>query len=229
MANEASTRRKRTNGSKGSAKAGRDKARSGAKREQEVLDAATKVFHSRSYADASIQDIADELGILKGSVYHYIESKEDLLFRLLEDSHSEVQTILDEVAALDDLAPVDRLREYVVRQVEYTIRNLSKMAIYYHDIDQLSTKRRKELLRRRRVHDDFVVGLIEDAQRRGDVDPGLDAQLTANFLFGSMIWIYRWYRPGGKLRPRQLAEACADFVIHGLVGRRPEVAPASAS
>ena len=53
------------------------------RREREVLDVAARLFHERGYADTSVQDIADELGILKGSLYHYIEVKEDLLFRLL--------------------------------------------------------------------------------------------------------------------------------------------------
>jgi AcrR family transcriptional regulator len=192
----------------------------GARRDQEVLDAATKVFHSRGYADASVQDVADELGILKGSLYHYIDSKEDLLFRLLEEAHDEVQAILDEVEAIEDLAPLDRLRLYIARQVEYTSRNLAKMAIYYHDVDQLSPARHKELMRKRRVHDQFVSALIAEAQKRGEVDPGLDPNLITNYVFGSMIWVYRWYKPGGKVRPQQLAETCADFVMHGVVGRR---------
>jgi AcrR family transcriptional regulator len=191
-----------------------------ARRDQEVLDAATRVFHSRGYADASVQDIADELGILKGSLYHYIDSKEDLLYRLLEESHVEVQAILDEVLAMEDLAPLDRLREYITREVDYTSRNLAKMAIYYHDVDQLSPDRRKKLLRNRRVHDQFVARLIEEAQARGEVDASVDPQLTTNYVFGSMIWVYRWYKPGGKLKSAELASTCADFVMNGLTGSR---------
>jgi AcrR family transcriptional regulator len=45
------------------------------RRRQEVLDAATQLFHERGYAASSIQDLADELGILKGSIYYYIKSE----------------------------------------------------------------------------------------------------------------------------------------------------------
>jgi AcrR family transcriptional regulator len=216
VAEEATTRRK--NGR--AKKADRSGARNGARREQEVLDAATKVFHSRGYADASVQDIADELGILKGSLYHYIDSKEDLLFRLLVETHDEVQAILDDVVATEGLAPLERLRLYIARQVEYTTRNLAEMAIYYHDFDQLSEDRHKELTKKRRAHEQFVAGLIEEAQAQGDVDKSVDAHLATNYLFGSMIWVYRWYKPGGKVRPQQLAETCADFVMNGLTGQR---------
>jgi AcrR family transcriptional regulator len=217
VADEATTGRSPSRARKAPARAARN---GGARRDQEVLDAATKVFHSRGYADASVQDIADELGILKGSLYHYIDSKEDLLFRLLEEAHDEVQAILDEIVAIEDLAPLDRLRLYITRQVEYTSRNLAKMAIYYHDVDQLSHARHKELLRKRRVHEHFVSGLIAEAQERGDVDPGVEPGLVTNYVFGSMIWVYRWYKPGGKVRSQQLAETCADFVMRGVVGGR---------
>ncbi|MCW3010469.1 MAG: TetR/AcrR family transcriptional regulator [Solirubrobacterales bacterium] len=192
----------------------------GARRDQEVLEAATKVFHARGYADASVQDIADELGILKGSLYHYIDSKEELLFRLLDESHQEVAAILEEVLAIEGLEPLERLRLYVTRQVEYTSKNLAKMAIYYHDVDQLSEERRKEVLRNRRTHERFVASLIAEAQERGEVPADLDPALTTNYLFGSMIWVYRWYRPGGKLRPQQVAATCADFIMGGLTAPR---------
>ena len=188
------------------------------RRDQEVLDAAAKVFHTRGYADASVQDIADELGILKGSLYHYIDSKEDLLFRLLDETHEEVQAILEEVAALPDLTPLERLREYTRRQVDYTSRNLAKMAIYYHDADQLSDDRRRELTRKRRVHEKFVTDLITQAQERGEANASLDPKVVANCLFGSMIWVYRWYKPGGRLRPTELADTCAEFVLRGVIG-----------
>lgn len=194
------------------------RAKAPRRREQEVLEAAAKVFHARGYADASVQDIADELGILKGSLYHYIDSKEDLLFRLLDDTHAEVEEILQEVAALPDLAPLERLEEYTRRQVQYTSRNLTRMAIYYHDADQLTAERHSELLRKRRVHERFVTGLIAEAQERGEASRELDPRVAANLLFGSMIWVYRWYRLGGRLRPAELADACARFVLHGVVG-----------
>jgi AcrR family transcriptional regulator len=217
VADQTAPRGKRTRNQRRSA--GKNRG-NGARRDQEVLDAATKVFHSRGYADASVQHIADELGILKGSLYHYIDSKEDLLFRLLDETHNEVQAILDEVAAMDGMPPLDRLREYIMRQVEYTSRNLAKMAIYYPDADQLSAARRKEIYRKRRVHEQFVASLISEAQERGEVDQAVDAHLSTDYLFGSMIWVYRWYKPNGKLRPADLATTCADFIMNGVTGPR---------
>ena len=66
--------------------------------------------------------MADALGILKGSIYYYIESKEDLLFRLLMEVHAEVDEILEEIAARDGLDPLERLEAYVRAQTSYNLR-----------------------------------------------------------------------------------------------------------
>ena len=57
-------------------------------RSQDVLEAAVRVFHKKGYASSSIQDIADEVGVLKGSLYHYIDSKEDLLISIFDNRTS---------------------------------------------------------------------------------------------------------------------------------------------
>ena len=111
------------------------------RRDREVLDAAAKVFYERGYAAASVQHVAEELGILKGSLYHYIKTKEDLLFRLLQETHDDVDRILAEVEAVEGLSPLERLHLYVQRQVEYNIDALERVSVYYHDVDQLSEER----------------------------------------------------------------------------------------
>src|SRR4051795_5669835 len=129
------------------------RARGAKKRDEEVLDAAARVFARRGYADASVQDVADELGILKGSLYHYIKMKEDLLFWLLEAVHRDVEEILEEVEAAQGLAPLDRLALYVRKQVLYNLDNLERISIYYHDVEALSEERLQTIVGRRRTHE----------------------------------------------------------------------------
>jgi len=107
----------------------------------------------------------------------------------------------------------------VRRQVEYNIDALERVSVYYHDVDQLSDKRRKEVFARRRVHDRFVAQLIAEAQAAGEADPDQDPKLLSPNIFATMIWVYRWYRPGRYQRD-QVAQACADFALRGVVGAK---------
>lgn len=195
------------------------------RREQEVIEVAAKVFYERGYANASIQDIANELGILKGSLYHYIRTKEDLLFRLLEALHEESDAMLEEIAGRDDLGPLERIAEYVRRQVDFNARNLERITVYYHDLEELSGARTAAIVERRRAHERFVEREIQEARAQGQIASPLDAATLRNFIFGPITWMYRWYRPGGTVSREELAEQCATFVLYGLAGRqRPSVA-----
>jgi AcrR family transcriptional regulator len=211
-----------------SAKAGKaaaastaDDSRAPRKRDAEVLEAAARVFHERGYGNASVQDIADAVGILKGSLYHYIDTKEDLLYRLLEGVHEDVQGILEQVEAAPGLAPLERLHLYVSRQVEFNVRNLTRISVYYHDVERLSPERRDAIYTLRRVHEKFVMRLIGEAQERGEIDADQDPRLLANCIFATIIWVYRWYQPRGRFRPADVARTSADFAIRGVCGEIP--------
>jgi AcrR family transcriptional regulator len=188
------------------------------RRDIEVIDVAANIFYERGYASATVQDVADALGMLKGSLYYYIDSKQDLLYRLMVDIHDGVDQMLAEVKDAPDLSAADRLELYVRRAVEYNARNLKKISVYYHDIDQLTGPLQKEILARRRAHDDYVTKLIRQAQTDGDVDPDLDAKLLSNCVFATIIWMYRWYKPGRGVSVEQLTDTSARFVRYGLRG-----------
>jgi AcrR family transcriptional regulator len=189
------------------------------KRSREIVDAAARMFHERGYADTSVQDVAHAVGILKGSLYYYIDSKDDLLFRVLEDVHEDARHLLDDVAAMD-APPLDRLAAYVRGHVEFNLRNLSKVAVYYHDFALLDPDRRDVIIAQRRLYEELVVSLIAEAQEAGEVDAGLDAHVAAYSALGMVNWVYTWYRPAGDRAASELAELIAEIVVGGLRAAR---------
>jgi AcrR family transcriptional regulator len=186
------------------------------KREREIIDAAAEIFHRQGYADTSVQDVADAVGILKGSLYYYIKSKEDLLFRVLEEVHEDAHGIIEEVAAMEDTPPLDRLAAYFRKHVEYNTHNLTKVAVNYHDFGLLSGDRREKIIKERQIYERFVVGLIKEAQEAGDVSPDVDARLAAYSALGMANWVYTWYKPSGKTSPEELAQLISEMIVGGL-------------
>jgi TetR/AcrR family transcriptional regulator, cholesterol catabolism regulator len=183
-----------------------------------VLDAAAKVFFERGYAAARVQDVGDELGLLKGSIYYYIDTKEDLLFRLVEGVHEDVENIIEQVAA-SDLDALGKIELYVRLQISYTLDKLERITVYYHDLEQLSPDRLEIVLAKRRAHDRFIAQLIREAQTTGVADPSLDPSLLTQCLFATVIGVYRWWRPRGRFGKQATAEGCAQYVLRGIIGR----------
>jgi len=196
------------------------------KREREIVDAAAEIFRRRGYAETSVQDVADAVGILKGSLYYYIDSKEDLLYRVLIEVHDDARGIVDEVAQMD-APPLERLHAYIRRHVEHNTRNLTKIAVFYHDFNLLTEERRTEIVEHRKLYEDFVEGLIREAQKAGEVDKSLDPKISAYFILGGVNWVYTWFRPRGRLGSEELGELYAELSIRGLTGGRVDRVPAS--
>ncbi|HTX13039.1 MAG TPA: TetR/AcrR family transcriptional regulator [Solirubrobacteraceae bacterium] len=197
------------------------------KRQREIIDAAAEIFYRKGYSETSVQDVADAVGILKGSLYYYIDSKEDLLFQMLLEVHEDAKSVVTETASLE-IPPLDRLRRYIQRHVEYNARNLAKIAVYYHDFGLLSPERRKAIVGQRNFYEDFVQGLIREAQQRDEVDPSVDPLLISNAIFGVANWLYTWYRPDGSATPEYLGKLYAEVIVEGVTaGNMPKPPPAT--
>lgn len=187
------------------------------KRQREIIDAAAEIFYRKGYSETSVQDVADAVGILKGSLYYYIDSKEDLLFQMLLEVHEEAKSVVTETAAVD-APPLERLRTYIRRHVEYNARNLAKIAVYYHDFGLLSPERRKAIMGHRNYYEDFVQSLIREAQERGEVERSVDPVLIGNAVFGIVNWLYTWYDPAGSASPEYLGELYSELIVSGITG-----------
>src|SRR5437762_11407012 len=96
-------------------------------REEEILGAAARIFREKGYHGASVRDIAESVGLLKGSLYHYIRSKEELLARLFEGALEDTIRELEAIAARDT-APSVRLREMVKAYVSAVTDNLDAVS-----------------------------------------------------------------------------------------------------
>src|SRR3954469_22815868 len=114
-------------------------------REKEVLDAAARVFARRGYANATVEQVAAELGILKGSIYYYVKTKDDLLFGVVQQLMKRSEAVYAEVAAEPDLDPLERFALCLRRAVRLTADNLPSISVYHHDANLLEGTRREWL------------------------------------------------------------------------------------
>jgi AcrR family transcriptional regulator len=186
-------------------------------REAQVLDAAIEVFYTRGYSASTIQDVADKVGVLKGSLYYYIDSKEDLLHRIFTESYEQSVVLLAEANALD-APPLDRLRSYFQAYVLWYLNNVERVSLYFNDWKALTGERRAEVIEQRAVYEKFITEHIDAAKRDGTVSEEIDTKYAVFFLLGAVNGVPTWYRRQGPDSPEHIAEAYADMVIATLLG-----------
>lgn len=188
------------------------------RRAEEVVACAVEIFNERGYAATSVGDIADALGILKGSLYYYIESKEDLLFNIVGEVHEASREIVEDALAREDLHARDRLALYVRNQTRYNALNVARVAVYYSDVNQLSEPRLKDIRSRQRTHFHALVKLITEAQEEGLIAADMDPMLAAHAVLSTVIWVYTWFRRSRAVSADQLADFCVRYTLSGLQG-----------
>lgn len=181
-------------------------------RVQEIVDAAAEIILTKGYSATSIQDIADSVGILKGSLYHYVRTKEDFLYRIIKDVYDEALTDIARVTDME-APPLERLAAFIHAHITFAAKHLVAYTIQVREFDRLSPDRREEIRQGGENYVEALQRILEDGQGTGDVDASLDPRLTAVVITGSLNSMTRWYQPGGSLAPEQLADVYASFII----------------
>jgi AcrR family transcriptional regulator len=185
-------------------------------REQEVLEAATRIFASKGYAATSVQDLAEAVGVLKGSLYHYMDSKEDLLFTILHQAHAENEQLMRDITALE-IGPVGKLRTYLERSLRTTLENVDRTSLYFQDWRRLSGERLEILVEQRRQYDAFLRQLIRAAHESLDIKAELDIKYMSSFVVGATNWVADWYRSTDSRTADEVVRNYTDLAMATIV------------
>jgi AcrR family transcriptional regulator len=182
---------------------------------QRLLSVATKLFAQNGFDRTSVQEIVETAGVTKGAMYHYFDSKDDLLHEIYARLLRVQAERLEKFAVLD--APVaDRLHGAAADVVVTTIENLDDATIFFRSMHQLDPEKQRAVrAERRRYHERFR-SLIEEGHRGGDFRSDIPADLVVDFFFGSVHHLNTWYRQGGQLTPQQVGEQFADLLLASL-------------
>ena len=186
-------------------------------RMEEILACAAELFYEKGYHATTIEDVAREVGMLKGSLYYYIRSKEDLLYELLLGII--VKGVKHASRAIDGVAdPTERLDKAVEAQIEHIIQNQTYVGLFLHEFDTLSGKRQKRIQEEMVKYQKMFVDAIRDGQKLGQFVEA-DPLLLTDAILGMTNWIYRWYP--GKHSPGLdgVKKTFIAFIMNGIKRR----------
>jgi AcrR family transcriptional regulator len=191
-----------------------------------LLAVAVRVFTERGYDGTSMGDLAAASGLSKSSIYHHVESKEQLLRLALERAVEPLFAVTREPAAAEGPA-IARLEHVVRREVEVLAERLPYVTLLLRVHGNTATER--WALDRRRRFDRFVTALVAEAAAQGDVRTDVDAAVVTRLLFGMINSLVEWYEPptgregtraSRPVTPEALADAVVRLAFDGLRARR---------
>ena len=185
-----------------------------ATRLEEVLQSAANIFFAKGFHATSIEDVARDVGMLKGSLYYYIKSKDDLLFRLLlagiEDGDAFIARQIDPAGD-----PVEQLQRAIRAQIDYIIEKRVQFGLFLHEFDSLSGKRQHKLISVMSRYNARFVDLVRRGQQEGKLITG-EPWIIVNGILGMCNWLYRWYDTDEISDSEQVKQVFVRMALQGI-------------
>jgi AcrR family transcriptional regulator len=185
---------------------------------QEILRTAARLFQQRGYDATSMNDVAAALKLSKGGLYHHFQSKDEILFEIMNHAMEITQErVLNPVRGIAD--PEDRLRALIRLHIEVVLSPRDReITVMLHENHPLPPALRKRINARKKDYIHFLESLMTEVQikaqhqTKGKVSP----RAAAFALLGMINWIYQWYKPEGELQAQNLIPQFTELIFGGI-------------
>ena len=184
----------------------------------DILTAAAQVFSQKGFHAASMQDIAQAVNLQKASLYHHIDSKQEILLALLDQAFD---LLTEHIQPLINLPiPIaDKLQQAMCAYLTDMLENRELASVLLLEYRSLRDEYRARHILRRDRFEQLWRDMIQEGIDAG-VFNSTDPAIASRALLGVMNWTITWYHPNGLLTPRQISDQYADLFLSGLLQRQ---------
>lgn len=186
-----------------------------------ILSGAASLFAEKGYHQASMRDIGRKTGVSLSGLYHYVQSKEELLFLIQDRCFGTVLSKLERLLeGVED--PSERLRLLIENHLGFFVNAMDEMKVLSHEADSLTGRYRRRVngkkTRYARVVDE-ILGSLRPANQ------AMDRRVATFAFFGMINWIYTWYRPERDAPVTELVNDFHRLFLRGYLGAESPSAP----
>ncbi len=193
---------------------------------QEILRTAARLFQQRGYDATSMNDVAAALKLSKGGLYHHFQSKDEILFEIMNHAMEITQErVLNPVRSIAD--PEERLRALIRLHIEVVLSPRDReITVMLHENHPLPPALRKRINARKKDYIHFLENLMAEVQKkvreevqeknRHQTKTKVSPRAAAFALLGMINWIYQWYKPEGELQAQNLIPQFTELIFGGI-------------
>ena len=185
-------------------------------RQAELLAIAAELFADRGYVATTVRDIADEAGILSGSLYHHFDSKESMIDEILSTFIDQTLTSYESVIA-EAKGPKETFEGLVRTSLESMVDSRSAILIYQNEARFLAAEPRfSYLTAAHRKFEKIWTDVLKKGVKSGEFRDSIDPKLVYRLVRDTVWTAPRWYRPGGSLKPERIIEQYLAVLVDGV-------------
>jgi AcrR family transcriptional regulator len=183
-------------------------------RRRELSRQAARLFAEKGYHGTSIGDLAEAMGVQKGSLYAHIESKADLLWEVARDGAAAFHAALDAVP--DDGSPLEQIRLSLRAHLRVVSEQLDVATVFVREWRYLQGERREQFVAERRRYEERFRALFEQGRELGDLRTDLDDGTATLLVLSAANWAYTWITPATDTD--ELADRFFGLLLDGVRG-----------
>lgn len=183
-------------------------------RRAEILEGAKKLFRLKGYHATTIRDIAEEAGMLSGSLYAHIKSKEDLLYEITDEVAKQFLSGMKTVTN-SDAPPSEKLKAGLASHFQVIADHSDAASVFMHEWKLLSSERRTVIQQQRDAYEAMWATLLDEGADAGVFHR--DLLREARMMVLSVAnWSYQWFDPSGPMTPDAAARQLAAVLLRGI-------------
>ncbi len=183
-------------------------------RRSQLTRAAARLFAEKGYHGTSVGDLAEALGVRKGSLYAHIASKADLLWEVASEGAAAFHAALDEVP--EEGPVVERIRAALRAHLRVVAEQLDVATVFVREWRYLEGERREAFVAERRRYEERFRALFREGREHGVLRPALDDGPAALLALSAANWAYTWLRP--DVDTDELADRFTALLLEGMRG-----------
>lgn len=179
-----------------------------------ILQSACLLFSEQGYHATTIRDIADQCGLLSGSLYAHIRSKEELLYEIADQVADRFLTRLDGVLKAQG-SPTERFRYALAAHISVVAEDVHAARVLWHEWKALSPDRRRLIDAKHDAYEQMWGQILQEGVATGEFySEHLRYARTVTLSVAN--WLYQWFNPEGSLSAEEVADRLATVLLRGL-------------
>lgn len=180
-----------------------------------ILRTAARLFATRGYERTSIADLVEACELSRGAIYHYFDSKEAILFAMLDSLVRSLLANLEQAAGSGG-EPLEKFERAIEAFVEHNARSPEEQIVLLNDLGALKAEEQFQIVQTERKIVELVEKILSsiDAAKRMNRK---NARVYTMMLFGMINYTYTWYDAKGPIKPREFARLAADLFLKGFL------------
>lgn len=183
-------------------------------RRTSIVDTAAELFAERGYHATGTAELCEAVGLGKGSLYYYVESKENLLYLIHERVMNQVLGLATRIADLDEPA-AERLRKLGREQISVIATYPDHVWVFLHEHKALTGERAEQFTASRRQYEHCIERILAEGVKSGEFAIA-DVRIAALAWLGMHNYTYLWFEPSKRLTVERLAADYYEFFLNGI-------------